>query len=160
MSSNLTQQIAKQLREVHYGGNWTGSNLREQLAGVTWQKATQQVGSFHTIATLVFHMNYYVHATLAVFEGGKLEAKDAYSFDAPIIESEADWERLKAQTWADVESLACLIEQMPESRLWENFVDEKYGSYYRCLHGPIEHCHYHLGQIALIKSMLTNDFAP
>ncbi len=42
---------------------------------------------------------------------------------------------------------------MPESRLGEQFVDEKWGDYYRCLHGPIEHCHYHLGQIALIQSV-------
>jgi hypothetical protein len=30
----------------------------------------------------------------------------------------------------------------------------KYGNYYRNLHGIIEHTHYHLGQIVLIKKLL------
>ena len=150
----LTHQIARHLREVHFGGNWTGSSLKEKLADVSWQQATKPVGSFHTIAALVYHMNYFVSATLQVLEGGPLDAKEELSFDHPLIASEQEWERLLERAWSDVENLALAIEQMPESQLWEDFVDEKYGNYYRCLHGPIEHCHYHLGQIALIKSML------
>lgn len=150
----LTEQIAKHLRAIHFGGNWTSSNLQDKLADVTWQQATTQVYSFHTIATLVYHMNYYVSATVKVLQGGPLDAKDKYSFDHPPILSQEDWEKLLEKTWTDAENLARLIEQLPESQLWESFVDEKYGNYYRCLHGPIEHCHYHLGQIALIKRIL------
>jgi hypothetical protein len=150
----LTEQIAKHLREVHFGGNWTSASLKDKLADVTWQQATTQVNTFHTIATLVYHMNYYVSATLNVLQGGPLDAKDKYSFDHPAILSDEDWQRLLEKTWSDAEELAGLIEEIPESQLWESFADEKYGNYYRCLHGPIEHCHYHLGQIALIKSML------
>ncbi|MDP6555954.1 MAG: hypothetical protein QGG71_14890, partial [Pirellulaceae bacterium] len=102
----------------------------------------------------VYHMNYFVSATLKVFQGGPLDAKDKYSFDHPPIASRQDWEGLLQKTWSDAENLAVAIEQMPEGQLWEDFVDEKYGNYYRCIHGPIEHCHYHLGQIALLKSTL------
>ncbi len=150
----LTEQIAKHLREIHFGGNWTSSNLKDMLADVTWQQAATQVSSFHTIATLVYHMNYYVSATVGVLQGGPLNAKDKYSFDRPPIHSQEDWEHLLDKTWTDAQDLANLIEQLPESVLWENFVDEKYGNYYRCIHGLIEHCHYHLGQIALLKKML------
>ena len=150
----LTDKIAKHLRDIHFGGNWTASNLKDKLADVTWQQATEPVGSFHTIAALVYHMNYFVSATLKVFQGGPLDAKDKYSFDHPPIASRQDWEGLLQKTWSDAENLAVAIEQMPEGQLWEDFVDEKYGNYYRCIHGPIEHCHYHLGQIALLKSTL------
>ncbi len=151
----LTEQIAKHLRDIHFGGNWTASNLKDKLADVTWQQATTPVDSFHTIAALVYHMNYFVNATLKVLQGGPLDAKDKFSFDHPPILSQADWEKLLDKTWADVENLASLIERLPEKMLWETFVDERYGNYYRCLHGPIEHCHYHLGQIALMKSIIT-----
>ena len=63
---------------------------------------------------------------------------------------------LLEKTWSDAENLALAIEQMPESQLWEHFVDEEYGNYYRCLHGPIEHCHYHVGQIAMLKTLLSS----
>lgn len=151
---NLTKQIATHLRAVHFGGNWTSSNLKDQLADVNWKQATAQVHPFHAIATLVFHMNYYISATVKVLRGGPLDAKDRYSFDCPPIESPNDWGKLLDKTWADAETLADLIGQLPDSTLSETFVDEKYGTYFRCLHGPIEHCHYHLGQIAMIKKLL------
>lgn len=150
----LTEHMAKHLRDVHFGGNWTSSNLKDKLADVTWQQATRQIGSFHPIATLVYHMNYFSGALLKVLHGGPLDAKDKYSFNAPPILSQEDWEQLLDKTWTDAEELAGLIEQLPENQLWETFVDEKYGSYYRNIHGLIEHDHYHLGQIALIKTML------
>jgi hypothetical protein len=121
---------------------------------VSWEQATTHVRGFHTIAALVYHMNYFVNATLKVMHGGPLDGADKFSFDHPPIASQQDWESLLEKTWKDAEDLAVAIEEMPESQLWEDFVDEKWGNYYRCLHGPIEHCHYHLGQIALIKSML------
>jgi len=151
---NVTEQIAKHFREIHFGGNWTSVNLKDNLADLSWQLATTQVYSFNTIATLVYHMNYYVSAVLKVLQGEALNAKDIYSFDHPPILSQADWEKLLEKTWADAEKFASLIEQLQETRLWETFSDEKYGNYYRNIHGIIEHCHYHLGQIVLIKKIL------
>lgn len=151
---NLTAQIAKQLRDLHFGGNWTWSNLKDQLADVTWEQATTKVYSFNTIAVLVFHTNYFVDAVLKVLRGGPLDAKDKYSFDHPPIQSREDWEKMLDKVWTDAETFATLIEQMPESKLWEDFSENKYGNYYRNIHGIIEHTHYHLGQIVLIKKLL------
>ena len=151
---NLTAQISKHFKDVHFGGNWTSVNLRDSLAGITWQQATTQVYSCNTIATLVFHMNYYVSAVLKVLQGEPLNAHDKYSFDHPPIQSQEDWEKLLDKTWNDAEEFANLIEQLPDSKLGETFSDEKYGTYYRNLHGIIEHIHYHLGQIVLIKKIL------
>ncbi len=151
---NLPSQIAKHLREVYFGGNWTASNLKAHLEGITWKQATVQVYSFNTIATLVYHINYYVSTVLKVLQGEPLDAKDEYSFNHPPILSQSDWEKFMAQIWIDAETFATQIEKLPESKLWENMTDEKYGNYYRNLHGIIEHSHYHLGQIVLIKKIL------
>ena len=64
---NLTAQIAKHFRDVHFGKNWTASNLKDHLKDVTWQQATTQVYSLNTIASLVFHINYYVSIILSRF---------------------------------------------------------------------------------------------
>ena len=151
---SLTKQIAKHFRDVHFGGNWTSVNLKDNLADVTWQQATTTVYTFNTIATLVYHMNYYVSAVLKVLQGDPLDAHDKYSFDRPPILSQEDWEKLLDKTWTDAENLAGLVEQLPENKLWEDFSDKKYGTYYRNIHGIIEHIHYHLGQIVLIKKIL------
>lgn len=151
---SLTKQIAKHARDVHFGGNWTCSNLKDSLAGITWQQATTQVYSFNTIATLVYHVNYFVDAVIKVLEGGPLDAHDKYSFTHSPIHSEADWENMLNKVWADAETFAGLIEQLPEPQLWAYLSDEKYGSLYRNLQGIIEHTHYHLGQIVVIKKLL------
>lgn len=151
---NLSQQTAKHFRDVFTGGNWTSVNLKETLSGVDWQQATTAVHSLNTIAALVYHIHYYVQAVLKVLHGNPLEASDKFSFDVPAIHNQEDWDQLVATTLSDAEQFAVLLEQLPESRFQEVFVDEKYGSYHRNMYGIIEHTHYHLGQIVLIKKIL------
>lgn len=151
---NLPAQIAKHLRDVYFGGNWTSVNLRDSLSGITWQQATTKVHTFNTIATLVFHTGYYISAVLKVLQGERLNASDKFSFGHPPINSQQDWEDLLSKTWTEAESFAALIEQLPETKLLEDFEDGKYGNYYRNLAGIIEHTHYHLGQIVFVKKLL------
>lgn len=151
---NISEQLARHLREVHFGVNWTWSNLRDQLADVTWEQATTKVYSFNTVATLAYHIHYFVAATLKVLQGGPLDAHDKHSFDHPPIHSREDWEQLQNRIWADADAFAALVEKLPEQKLWETFVEEKYGTYYRNIQGIIEHTHYHLGQIAIIKKIV------
>jgi len=151
---NLPKQIAKHFREVHFGGNWTVSNLKDTLKGVSWEQSITQIHSFNTISTLVFHVNYFVEVALKVLQGGPLEGNDKYSFAHPPINSQADWEALVNKALEDAEKLAVLIDTLPEDKFWENFTDAKYGNYYRNISGIIEHTHYHLGQIALIKKLI------
>lgn len=151
---NLSTQLAKHLRDVHFGGNWTTSNLKTHVSDVTWQQATTQVHSFNTIATLVYHTGYYVEVLLDVLNGKPINAKDEYSFKHPPIKSQEDWDTLLEKVWANAETAAHMVEQLPDNILSENFTDAKYGTYYRNISGIIEHLHYHLGQIVLIKKLV------
>jgi len=151
---SLTAQIVQHFKAFYYGGNYTGVNLKDTLIGLTWEQATTKVDSLNTIAALVFHMNYYVTAVVNVLKGNRLDASDKYSYNLPVIKSQEDWMRLVHKVKADVDELIVLVEKMPESKLWETFEDEKYGNYYRNLTGIIEHNHYHLGQIVMIKKMI------
>lgn len=151
---NGTTQLAKNFRGVYFGGNWTASNLKENLKDVTWKQATTQVYSFNTIARLAFHIHYYVSAVKKVLEGGPLVAKDALSFNHPNFESEEEWQSFLSNIWDEGEAFAQLIEELPERKLWDILIDEKYGNFHRNLHGIVEHTHYHLGQIVLIKKLL------
>ncbi|MBP6334499.1 MAG: DinB family protein [Bacteroidia bacterium] len=152
---NTPQQIAKHFREIHFGGNWTCSNLKDNLSKVTWKQATTKIDSFNTIATLAFHVNYFVSAVLKVLQGEALNANDKYSFDHPPISKKEDWDSFLDKMWSDAEQFANLVEQLSESKLQEIFTDEKYGTYYRNLNGIIEHSHYHLGQIVILHKLVS-----
>jgi hypothetical protein len=47
------------------------------------------------------------------------------------------------------------VEQLDTEIFDQPFFDEKYGSYLRNIEGIIEHCYYHLGQIVLIKKIIS-----
>lgn len=149
-----SQHIAKHLREVFFGGNWTWANLKDNLEGITYERALTKPENMNSIAMLTYHIGYYVTAILRVMEGNPINAKDEFSFDVPPIQSQAEWEAMVNRILTEAESLATLIEQLPDEKLYETFVAEKYGNYYRNLHGLIEHTHYHLGQIAIIKKLV------
>jgi len=151
--------LANRLNEVLLNGYWiANTNYKSQIESVTWQQATLKIGSLNTIATLVFHVNYYLAGLLNVFKGGELEIRDKYSFDLQPIESEADWQRLMNEFLLNSEEFIKEVANMADSKLDKPFVDEKYGTYLRNIEGIIEHSYYHLGQLSLIKKMiLEND---
>ncbi len=150
-----TSQLAKRFREVMLDGLWiANTNFKDKLSDVTWEQATTKIGSLNTIAMLTFHIDYYIAGLVNVFEGGDLEIRDKYSFDLPVIDSQEQWEQLLNKLWNDSEKFTKLLEQMPDSKMNEVFVDEKYGTYLRNIDGMIEHAYYHLGQITLIKKLL------
>jgi hypothetical protein len=150
---NLSAQLARHLREVHFGENWTWSNLKDQLADINWQDSTISVHSCNSIATLVYHMNYYLGVVSNRVQAKPLVGKHEDSFRHPPIGSKEDWDNLVSKTWTDAEAFASYIEGLPDSRLWEVF-SEKYGTVYRNIQGVIEHNHYHLGQIVVLKKII------
>jgi uncharacterized damage-inducible protein DinB len=147
-------QLANRFREVLLDGKWiANTNLRDQLADLSWEEATKKIGALNSIAALSFHLNYYIGGVLQVFEGGALEIRDKYSFDLPPIESAEAWEQLLNTLWTNTENFATQVEMMSDEQLAATFVDPKYGTYRRNIEGMIEHCYYHLGQIVLLNKM-------
>jgi hypothetical protein len=147
--------IANRVREVLLNGTFiANTNFKEQILRVTWEQAIQKVESLNTIALLTFHVNYYLAGLINVFNGGKLEIKDKYSFDMPEIMSEQDWNSLVDNFLNNAETFATLVEQMEEDNLDKVFVEEKYGSYLRNIEGVIEHSYYHLGQVSLLRKLI------
>jgi hypothetical protein len=151
---NIPHQLAKHFRDVHFGGNWTTSCLRDQLQDVSWQQAVKKIDGFNSILSLVYHMSYFVPVLSNVLRGNKLDAHDKYSWQPPVIGSQQSWEELLTSIWKEAEAAAGLIEILPAAKLEEDFSEEKYGSYYRNIAGIIEHLHYHLGQIVLLKKLV------
>jgi len=150
----ISAQIARHIRELHFGENWTDVSLKELLADLSWKEANIRLHNLNSIAALVFHINYYISAVLKVLQNKPLEARDKYSFDLPPINSAKDWDLLLTKTWDEAEEFAKLIENLTDQELWNTMIDKKYDTYYRNFQGIIEHCHYHMGQIALIKKMI------
>lgn len=148
--------LANRLREVYLDGRWiANTNYKDQLLSVTKEQAIRQTGDLNTIAALTYHINYYLEGILHVFNGGKLEISDQYSFDLPPIETDADWESLVRSLLDNAEKFADAVAAMDDQLLDQVFVDEKYDTYLRNIQGVLEHSYYHLGQVVLIRKLVS-----
>lgn len=149
------QQLANRFREVLLNGTFiSNTNYKHQLENLPMEIAQTKVGDLNTISILAQHIHYYIKGVSAVFKGGALEIKDAYSFDFPPLTSENEWKNFLDTFFKDAEEFANLVEQLSENSLNNAFTDEKYGTYQRNIDGMIEHCYYHLGQIVVIKKLI------
>ncbi len=149
-------QLSTRFAEVLLNGTWIAStNFKDTLKQVTWEEATCKIGTLNTIAELTQHIGYYVSGLVQVFDGGNLEIRDKYSFDFLPVSSEEDWQKVLHVFFVNAEKFAAQVEQMTQRQLEEPFVDKKYGSYRRNIEAMIEHSYYHLGQISLIKKLIT-----
>ena len=151
----LARNIAKHLREFYFGKNWTASSLKDHIQDVSCDMAQTRFQSFHTIAELVYHIHYYSVVAGPVLEGNELDADDAVSFNAPTFQGQQEWEGYLAQIYQEAEQFASLIEAIPDAQFDDQFFDKKWGSTYRNIQGIVEHGHYHLGQIVMLKKILS-----
>lgn len=149
------ETLADRLREVLLDGHWiANTNYKKQIQSITWEEATQKIGTLNTIAALTFHINYYLAGLLNAFEKGKLEISDKYSFDFPPIQSASDWNQMVTEFLTNAEKFVTTVAQMNDAHFDEPFIDEKYGTLLRNIEGVIEHSYYHLGQVSLINKMI------
>ena len=152
----MSKDVANRLREVLLDGHWIAhTNFKEQLTSTNWKEAVEKVEGLNTIASMTFHINYYLKGVLNVFQGGDLVIKDKYSFDMPEISSESEWLDLVNECLSNAELYISYVERMDDQQLSQPFVKEKYGSYSRNIEAQIEHSYYHLGQLVLIKKLVT-----
>ena len=151
-----SKQLANNLHQVYFGGNWTAMNLKDTLQDVTLVTATLKISGLNTILGLAYHIHYYLKGTMDVLKGRPLLIRDKFSFDQPKLRTEIEWQVFRNNLWNEAKEYIGIIEAFDNDLLHTTFVKEKYGSYYRNFAGIIEHTHYHLGQIVILKKLLTN----
>lgn len=149
-----TAQIAKHIHQMYFGDNWTEVNLKDTLSNISFKVANKHINGFNSILALTYHIHYFTKAQLKVLEHGILDAKDSESYKHPEITSQLEWETFLNIIWEEAKQFSALIKQLPNNILQTAFVDEKYGTYATNFLGLIEHTHYHLGQIVILKKLV------
>ena len=156
---SITEAIAQHVLDVHEGNNWTEVDLAHTLRDITLAEATTQTAaSPNTIAALVRHLAYWNRIMAHRAHGEPAVVSPTNGFDGPTLRSEADWAALCADLMASARELAAAIRSFPEPRLEEPII-LKYSSAYKNMQGAVEHLHYHLGQLVVLKNLLRSSQA-
>ncbi len=155
-SMDIHQMIATHLQEAFEGNNWSDVNVKDTLHGITFAEATTVTpASPNTIATLLYHMTFYNKAICERLMGNEPAINEANGFDAPPLTGEQSWLQLKNEAFIAAGRLVDCIRNFPDKRLTEENPPGK-GTFYKKLHGVIEHNYYHLGQIVILKNLVRN----
>lgn len=157
MHNSRIQYYVSRFQSIYNGKPWYGESFDKKLYDITNEQAFRKPGEgLHTIAELVHHIVYWRTPLIKRLEGD--------STFVASMESDDNWmsmERLQSLGWpairqhfdASQENLIALLSDQPDS-----FLDEKFSERYsneELVQGIIDHDIYHLGQIALIRKMVT-----
>lgn len=149
-------ELAKRFSDVILNNSWVANNsYKNQLIDLPLEVVLFKYQSLHSIAALTQHVHYYIAGILNVFNGGNLDIKDIYSFDFPPIHTIEQWHTFLAVFWTDAASFTQKLKEMDENTLNSIFVKKEYGTYHFNINTLIEHSYYHLGQIVLIKKLIS-----
>ncbi len=156
---HLPEVIAQQVLDVHEGTNWTEVNLAHTLRDVTLAEATTlTLGSPNTIAALVRHLVFWNRVMVRRTQGHATQLPATNGFEGPDLHSEAEWQALLAELWQSGHELAAAIRRVPAEQLAEPILPA-YSSTYKNLQGAVEHIHYHLGQLVILKKLVRSQQA-
>lgn len=152
----ITEQIAQHLLDTHNGGNWTDVDLTETLTGIDLQFATTITPfSPNTIAAILHHISFWNRAVAERGRGSVPVVDEKNGYDLPAMNSENDWQKLKADNLRSANELAEVIRSFDEAKLEQPILTD-HSSAYKNFQGQVEHVHYHLGQIVMLKKYLQN----
>ncbi len=150
----ITSLIAQHLLDVHEGNNWTEVSLAGVLKDITLQEATMLTSaSPNTIASLLQHITYWNRVMVQRIAGNEVAVDEHNGFDLPHLQTEDNWLQLQVDNNLSSHELAVAIVHFDAAKLEEPLVNGG-SSAYKNMQGAVEHVHYHLGQMMILKKLV------
>jgi uncharacterized damage-inducible protein DinB len=152
---NEGERIANQLQRAIKGEAWHGPSVMELLHDVNSQQATAHPSlSAHSIWELALHIHAWLRAGRRRLAGDRAQLSDSEDWPAVKDTDDASWKETIASIEQAYEDLRAAVLQLDEGKLDEPILPGM-SSVYVTLHGVIQHCLYHAGQIAILKKEVT-----
>ncbi len=149
------ERIGDLLQFSYNGSPWHGPSIVQNLDGITAQQAVQKpIPNGHCIWEIVQHVTAWINEVIKVLDGEQYAVLTPEQ-DWPAISGtdEAAWDAALSIMDSSQEALLGAVAEMQEDKLWENVEGQEF-SYYWLLHGTVQHCVYHAGQIGLLRKAL------
>lgn len=148
---DIRAHIAQHLIDVHRGGNWTDVNISDSIKDVTGEQAAVITPfSPNSIAMIIHHRSYWNRVVAQRARGVNPVINRENGMNAPEIINEFVWTELKKDNLYSAEELATVIENYDDGGLFTPILPA-HSSAYKNFSGQVEHVHYHLGQIMMLK---------
>ncbi len=151
MKDHEIQNIVTLFDQTFNGPAWHGPSVQEVLKDISNKDALKTVGNAHNIAELVFHMIAWRNFLIKILKGEKdYEVSPEENFQKINSISSKEWTDLKSRLQASQDELMELLSKENDEILNQKVGNRKY-TFYKLMHGIIQHDLYHLGQILLVN---------
>lgn len=151
---NIAELIAEHLLDVYAGQNWTEVNLQFTLADISYEEASQLTpASANTIAGLLHHLIFWNHVMADRVRGVQVAIPESNGFENAPLEDVDQWHSLQVACFKSGKALAEVISKLTAEELQQPILSG-YPTAYKSLQGCVEHVHYHLGQIVILKQLI------
>jgi len=157
ISTTRASDYARQLEQLYQGGSWQGESFVEKLKDVDEAMAfSAPLPGVHSIAEIVWHCIYWRTVAIKRLNGNdnyRDRTVEALNF-LPVEElKERGWESLKREFEETQTSLIGILNAYND-----NFLSKDYQTGYTYgyqVEGITHHDAYHLGQIGLVRKILS-----
>jgi uncharacterized damage-inducible protein DinB len=147
-------EISDQLENVYSGRPWFGMSVLEKLNDIPPENIHKKINAGHSIAELISHMIAWRNYVIEKLNGNKSYKIQLNSkVDWPDVPQSAHLNDLVTELQKSQYTLLEKLKQSDDSLLEADF-NEKGHKFKVLLDGIIQHDIYHLGQIAILNSLL------
>lgn len=158
VSDNRIRDYARQLKELFTGANWHSESLDKKLRDVSPSLAFEQpVPGVHSIAEIIWHCIYWRMVFIRFAQGDtdyRNSTVEKLNF-LPIAElKQKGWNGLREELQQSQEEILKLLESKTDDFLSEKTHPEG-DTFDFILEGIVQHDIYHLGQIGLVKKIIS-----
>lgn len=151
---NIAELIAEHLLDVYAGQNWTEVNLQFTLGDISYEEASQLTpASANTIAGLLHHLNFWNQVMTDRIRGIRAAIPESNGFENTPLEDVEQWQSLQIACFKSGKALAEVIRKLTAEELQQPILPG-YPTAYKSLQGCVEHVHYHVGQIVILKQLI------
>lgn len=147
-----SKRISEMFSDLYEGHPWIDVNITDSLRNISPQEACRNHFGLNSIWQLLVHIVSWRKLNLQRLQGQKLNTP-SHNFIYPVHDaSEFQWQALledlreSQKEWLDY--LSCLNDEDLDN------INETNGmSYYKQIHGMLQHDAYHLGQVVLLTKL-------
>lgn len=150
------ERIAGLLQDIYNGVPWLDVTWMGTLDKITAEKAAKKVApQWNSIWEIVNHIIRWRQNVLQRVQGS-LTKSPADNYFAPITnQSEKEWQNTLQDLEKSQEEWIAFLQKMNDVEL-EKIHPDNNSSYYKNIHGIIQHDAYHLGQVVLLAKKTDN----
>ena len=151
------ERIIDHYDRVMRGSAWHGDPVWKILEGITAQEAARRpIGNAHNIWELVMHVTYWETVACQRIRNLPSKYSKALNFPPTPKPGTTSWNRTLKAFRASNRAFRDTICRLDSATLDNTMPRDRRKSFYREVHGVIQHHIYHAGQIALLKKALAD----